>query len=266
MPTATVWSRDDDQVVPVLPGDDAGVERVEAWLQAFAVSRDPALREQIILAYLGLADRLADRYRSSRGTTREDLTQTARAALVAAVDRYDPGRERGFVPFAVACVVGELKRYLRDSSWRLHVPRPLKERSLRLCKAVDELPQRLGRSPTLAEVAAHLEDTQEEVLEALEVAGTRVDCSLDAPLGDAEGGSLGDLVAAPTAPEEPEDLLVLPELLAKLPAIEREVVVLRFFAELGQHEIAARVGFSQMHVSRLLRRAIARMRFQLLPN
>jgi RNA polymerase sigma-B factor len=264
MSTVTAWPGDNDEVVSVAPGDDAGVERVEQWLQAFAVSRDPALRERIVLAYLGLADRLADRYRSSRGTSREDLTQTARAALVAAVDRYDPTRERGFVPFAVACVVGELKRYLRDASWRLHIPRPLKERSLKLCKAVDELPQQLGRSPTLTELAHHLEITEEEVLEALEVAGTRVDCSLDAPLGDAEGGSLGDLVAAPTAQEEREDLLVLPTLLAKLPEVEREVVLLHFFADLSQHEIAARVGFSQMHVSRLLRRAIARMRLQLL--
>jgi RNA polymerase sigma-B factor len=254
-----------DEVVPVFPGDDAGVERVQQWLQAFAASRDPALRERIVLAYLGLADRLADRYRSSRGTTREDLTQTARAALVAAVDRYDPTRERGFVPFAVACVVGELKRYLRDSAWRLHVPRPLKERSLKLCKAVDELPQRLGRSPTLAELAAHLEVTEEEALEALEVAGTRVDCSLDAPL--AEDGSLADLVAAPTAHEELEDLLVLPGLLARLPEAERKVVLLlRFFADLSQYEIATRVGCSQMHVSRLLRQAIVRMRAQLLPS
>jgi RNA polymerase sigma-B factor len=266
MPTATVWSSDDDQVAPVLPGDDAGIERVEQWLQAFAVSRDPVLREQIVLAYLGLADRLADRYRSSRGTSREDLTQTARAALVAAVDRYDPTRERGFVPFAVACVVGELKRYLRDATWRLHVPRPLKERSLKLCKAVDELPQRLGRSPTLAELAGHLEVTEEEALEALEVAGTRVGCSLDTPLNEGGDGSLADLVAAPIPHEELEDLLVLPALLAALPAVEREVVLLRFFAELSQYEIAARVGFSQMHVSRLLRQAIARMRLQLLPN
>ena len=90
---------------------------------------------------------------------------------------------------------GELKRYLRDATWRLHVPRPLKERSAKLCKAVDELPQRLGRSPTLAELAAHIEVTEEEALEALEVAGARVDCSLDAPLGDAEDGALADLVA-----------------------------------------------------------------------
>jgi RNA polymerase sigma-B factor len=266
MPTATIWPRAHDEVTPVLPGDDAGVARVEQWLQAFAVSRDAALRERIVLAYLGLADRLADRYRSSRGTTREDLTQTARAALVAAVDRYDPTRERGFVPFAVACVVGELKRYLRDTSWRLHVPRTLKERSLRLCKAVEELPQRLGRSPTLAELAAHLEVSEEEVLEALEVAGRRLDCSLDAPLDEAEEGSLADLVAAPAAHEELEDLLALPGLLARLPQVEREVVLLRFFADLSQYEIAAGVGCSQMHVSRLLRRAIARMRDQLVPN
>jgi RNA polymerase sigma-B factor len=262
MPTATVWPADNAQVTPVLPGDDAGIERIEQWLQAFAVSRDPARRAQIVLADLGLADR----YRASRGTSGEDLTQTARAALVAAVDRYDPTRARGFVPFAVACVVGELKRHLRDATWRLHVPRLLKERSLRLGKAVDELPQRLGRSPTLAELAAHLEVTEEEALEALEVAGTRVDCSLDAPLGDAEDGSLADLVAAPNPQEECEDLLVLPALLAKLPEVEREVVLLRFFADLSQYEIAARVGFSQMHVSRLLRRAIARMRLQLLPS
>jgi RNA polymerase sigma-B factor len=240
MSTATVWSRDIDEVAPVLPRDDAGVARVEQWLQAFAVSRDPGLREQIVLAYLGLADRLAERYRSSRGTSREDLTQTARAALVAAVDRYDPTRERGFVPFAVACVVGELKRYLRDSTWRLHVPRTLKERSLELCKAVEELPQRLGRSPSPGELAAHLDMTMEEVVEALEVAGTRVDCSLDAPLAQAEDCSLADLVAAPTPHEELEDLLMLPALLAKLPEVEREVV--------------------------LLRRAIARMRDQLLPS
>jgi RNA polymerase sigma-B factor len=163
-------------------------------------------------------------------------------------------------------VVGELKRYLRDATWRLHVPRSLKERSLKLCKAMEELPQRLGRSPTLAELAAHLDVTQEEALEALEVAGTRVDCSLDAPLGEAEDGSLADLVAAPTPHEELEDLLLVPALVEKLPQVEREVVLLRFVADLSQYEIAAQVGFSQMHVSRLLRRAIARTRDQLLPS
>jgi hypothetical protein len=172
------WSAPaDDQIVSVAPGDHAGSEWVQEWLGAYAVSRDPILRERIVLAYLGLADRLAKRFRCSRGTTLENLTQTARAALVAAVDRYDPSRQQSFVPFAVACVVGELKRCLRDATWRLDVPRQLKERSLNLSKALEELPQRLGRSPTIAELAVHLAVTEEEV------AHTRIACSLDEPLG-----------------------------------------------------------------------------------
>jgi RNA polymerase sigma-B factor len=115
-------------------------------------------------------------------------------------------------------------------------------------------------------LAAHLGLTEEETLEALEVAGTRVDCLLDAPLAEAEDGSLADLLVAPTAHQELEDLLALPGLLAKLPAVERKIVLLRFFADLSQYEIVARVGCSQMHVSRLLRRAIARRRGQLLPS
>ena len=109
-------------VVDIRPGDQAAATKVETWLQAYAASRDPELRERIILAYLGLADRLASRYRTSRGTTPEDLRQTARAGLIAAVDRYDPDFGTPFVAYAVACVVGELKRYLRDTSWRLHAP------------------------------------------------------------------------------------------------------------------------------------------------
>ena len=171
------------------------------------------LREQIILAYLGLADRLASRYRHSRGTTPEDLIQTARAGLIAAIDRYDPGYGSPFVPYAVACVVGELKRYLRDTSWRLHVPRPLKERALRLCRAADELHQRLGRSPTTRELAEQLEVGEEEVLEALAAVSSRQEVSLDQPVGD-DRPCLGDLVAAPGAGEEPEDLLALPGLVS----------------------------------------------------
>ena len=140
----------------VLPGDERAVDRVEGWFRQYAATRDPGIREQIIVAYLGLADRLAERYRSSRGASPEDLRQTARVGLVAAVDRYDPDYGNPFVPYAVACVVGEIKRYLRDTSWRIHVSRPVKERSLRVCKALDELPPTLGRSPTVAELAAYL--------------------------------------------------------------------------------------------------------------
>jgi RNA polymerase sigma-B factor len=251
-------------VLEVLPGDEDAATAVEGWLGEYATSRDPALRQRIILAYLGLADRLAGRYRHSRGSTPEDLRQTARAGLIAAIDRYDPDYGNPFVPYAVACVVGELKRHLRDTSWRLHVPRPLKERALRLCRAADELHQRLGRSPTTTELADHLQVDEEEVLEGLAAISSRREVSLDQPVGEDAGICLGDLVAAPGAREEPEDLLALRGLLAALPGLEREIIVLRFFQDLDQDEIAARIGFSQMHVSRLQRRALARMRAQLM--
>jgi RNA polymerase sigma-B factor len=257
-------ARSSNSVGDVLPGDERAVSRVEDWFRQYADTRDPAVRERIIVAYLGLADRLADRYRSSRGVTPEDLRQTARVGLVAAVDRYDPGYGSPFVPYAVACVVGELKRCLRDTSWRVHVSRPAKERSLRVLKALDELPHTLGRSPTVTELAGHLGLSEEEALEAIEIAHTRQEVSLDQRVGEDGDASLGDRLPAAPPREEPEDLLLLPGLVDSLPEPERQIVVLRFFHDLDQYEIAGRVGCSQMHVSRLLRRALDRLRAQLL--
>jgi RNA polymerase sigma-B factor len=257
-------ARSSPSVGDVLPGDERAVSRVEDWFRQYADTRDPAVRERIIVAYLGLADRLADRYRSSRGVTPEDLRQTARVGLVAAVDRYDPGYGSPFVPYAVACVVGEIKRCLRDTSWRVHVSRPAKERSLRVLKALDELPHTLGRSPTVTELAGHLGLTEEDALEAIEVAHTRQEVSLDQRVGEDGDICLGDRLPAAPPREEPEDLLLLPGLVDGLPEPERQIVVLRFFHDLDQHEIAGRVGCSQMHVSRLLRRALDRLRAQLL--
>jgi RNA polymerase sigma-B factor len=245
-------------------GDSSTADEVEVWLRDYASGHDPHLRERIILAYLGLADRLARRYRGSRGTTLDDLTQTARTGLIAAVDRYQPGRRGGFVPFAVASVVGELKRSLRDTSWRVHLPRPLKERTVQLCRAADELRQAQGRSPTTVELADHLHVTVGEVLKELGVAMSRREISLDQPLGDDADDCLGDHLAAPGPREEPEDLLALAGSIAELPELERTVIMLRFFEDLDQSSIAARIGYSQMQVSRLLRRALARMRTQLL--
>ena len=251
-------------VTDVLPGDELAVSRVESWFRIYAESGDPTVRERIIVSYLGLADRLAERYRGSRGVSPEDLRQTARVGLVAAVDRYDPDYGNPFVPYAVACVVGEIKRYLRDTSWRVHVSRPVKERSLRLCKALDELPHILGRSPTIPELAEHLGISEDDALEAIEVAHTRAEVSLDQQIGEDGDASLGDRLPAAAPREELEDLLLLPALLESLPDLEREIVVLRFFHDLDQYDIAARVGCSQMHVSRLLRRALERLRIQLL--
>jgi RNA polymerase sigma-B factor len=257
-------TRSNPSATDVLPGDAQAVNRVEAWFRQYRATADPALREQIIVSYLGLADRLAERYRGSRGVSAEDLRQTARVGLVAAVDRYDPDYGNPFVPYAVACVVGEIKRSLRDTSWRVHVSRPVKERALRLCKALDELPNALGRSPTVPELAAHLGFSEEETLEAIEVAHTRSEVSLDQQVGEEGDTSLGDRLPAAAPREELEDLLLLPGLVDGLPEPEREIVVLRFFYELDQYDIAARVGCSQMHVSRLLRRALGRLRTQLL--
>jgi sigma-70-like protein len=133
-----------------------------------------------------------------------DLRQTARTGLIAAVDRCDPAYGTPFVPYAVARVVGELKRHLRDTSWRLHVPRPLKEQALQLCRAADELHQRWGRSPTTLELAAQLEVGEEEVLEALAATSSRQEVSLDQPIGGDDADlQLSDLMAAPGVREEP---------------------------------------------------------------
>jgi RNA polymerase sigma-B factor len=263
VPVTTTIPQLPHAVVDVRPGDQDAATTVEAWLQDYATSRDPQLRERIILAYLGVADRLARRFRDSRGTSAEDLRPDRSGRGDRRHRPLRPRLQHPVRPYAVACVVGELKRHLRDTSWRLHIARPLKERSLRLCRAADELHQRLGRSPTTAELAEQLDMDEEEVLDGLAAGGSRHEVSLDQPVGNELDGSLGELVVAPAAREEPEDLLALPGLVSTLPELEREVIVLRFFQDLDQDTIAARVGFSQMHVSRLQRRALARIRAQL---
>jgi RNA polymerase sigma-B factor len=252
------------QSADVRPQDTAAARQVDHWLQAYAATRDPDLRERVVRAYLGMADRLADRFRRSRHTSPEDLRQSARLGLVTAVDRYDPHRGNLFVPYAVACIVGELKRHLRDTTWRVAVPRPAKERALRVCQTVDELYGVLGRSPTVTEVADALDLDQEEVLEAMEAARTRVGASLDG-LTDGET-SLGDLVAVQEPSEEREDLIVLPQLIAGLPDPERTAVWLYYFQELPQQDIAELLGRSQMSVSRLLRRALRHLREELVAS
>jgi len=252
-----------DVVEEVRPDDQEAVQRVESWFREYAEHRDPCLRERIILAYLGLADRLADRYRGNRAVPLEDLRQVARLGLVKAVDRYEPQRANPFIPFAIVTVIGEIKRHLRDASWRLRVPRATKNLALRLCRAVDELAQQLGHSPTVAELAEHLGATEDEVLEAIEVAQTRSAPSLDQPAGEDGDAVLGDFVVDGGNREEIENLLILPKLVDLLPERERRIVLLRYIDDLTQDQIAERIGMSQMHVSRLLRRALDRMRAEL---
>ena len=259
-------TRSSPAVSDVLPGDERAVNRVEAGSGSTPPPATPASASRSSSPTWAWPTGWPSATGAAAGPAPRTCARRPGSGLVAAVDRYDPDYGNPFVPYAVACVVGEIKRYLRDTSWRVHVSRPVKERSLRLCKALDELPHTLGRSPTVAELAAYLGISEEEALEAIEVVHTRSEVSLDQQVGEEGDTSLGDRLPAAPPREELEDLLLLPGLVDSLPEPEREIVVLRFFHDLDQYDIAARVGCSQMHVSRLLRRALGRMRTQLLVN
>ncbi len=225
-------------------------------------------RERIILDHMGLADRLASRYRNNPNTTPEDLRQTARVALIGAVDRYDPSRGIPFVAFVITTIVGELKRYLRDATWSVRIPRSVKERALQMVRARQGLAQTGERWPGVDELASRLDLTREEVTIAIGAMENRTVLSLDVPV-DGDGGSgaaLGELLADSEPEVEIEDLLVLPQLVADLPAAERAAVVLHYFRGLKQREVGDLLGCSQMQVSRLLRRSRERLRAQLEPT
>jgi RNA polymerase sigma-B factor len=247
------------ELVDLKPDDHAGRQLVEAWLRAYAAGRDPELRDRILRAYLGMADRLAERFRHSRNTSPDDLRQAARLGLLTAIDRYDPDRSDRFVAYAVACVVGEIKRHLRDTTWRVAVPRQTKELALRVCRAADELAGELERSPTAADVADALDLDEELVREAMGAARSRLQASLDEPLGHDPNQGPAYLLAS-DAPEDREDLILLPQLVAALPEPERTMVWLYYFEERTQREIGELTGRCQMSVSRLLRRALHRLR------
>ncbi len=219
---------------------------------------DAEARAQLIEHHLPLARRLASRYRNS-GESSDDLEQVASLGLIKAIDRYRP--EAGaFARFAVPTIVGELKRHFRDKGWGMHVPRYLQERVMEVNDAVERLATELGRSPTPRDVAESTGHPVEEVLEAMHAAGAYSPMSLDSPQpgGDAEDeNTLGQRLGK----EDPQYELAewrptVAPALAALPEREREILRLRFQEDLTQSEIASRIGISQMHVSRLLRRSL----------
>jgi RNA polymerase sigma-B factor len=223
---------------------------------------DLAAREELVLRFMPLARQLAARYRHS-GESHEDLVQVACLGLLKAIDRFDPGRGDGFTRYAVPTMVGELKRYFRDKGWSVHVPRATQELVLKVSNALGALPAKLGRSPRPRDVAEAVGAPVEEVLEAMEAATAYEAASLDAPRsGSEEDGAwtYGDSLAE----EDPGYELVeigetLRGTLAALPERERLILRLRFERDMTQAEIAERIGVSQMHVSRLLRRSLDRL-------
>ena len=233
-------------------------ELFERW----RANRDREARDELISRFLPLARKLARRYAQS-SEPYEDLVQVASLGLVKAVERFDPGRGFAFSSFAVPTIVGELKRYFRDTAWAVHVDRGAQERARKISDAQQALSSRTGRIPTVAELAQYLELSQEEVLDGLQTSEAYGAMSLDAPLmgEDDEESSRLEAIGA-----EDQRLLLVHEQATifaaarSLPAHEREILYLRFGEDLTQSEIAERVGVSQMQVSRLLRRSLARLR------
>jgi RNA polymerase sigma-B factor len=229
-------------------------------LELYHQNGDPRARERVIERFLPLARSLAARYTRTREPL-DDLVQVASVGLVKAVDRFDLSRDLTFATFAVPTILGELRRHFRDTGWALHLPRGLQERTLKVDQAAQELSKKLGRSPTASDIAAATELSIEEVAEAINARSVASETmSLDQPVSSGEDGAVADLIG-----EEDErfDLIdhtvTIEPILRALPAREREILRLRFVEDLTQAEIADKIGVSQMQVSRLLRRSIARL-------
>lgn len=224
----------------------------------YAESRDPALRAELVEAYDGLVRSSARRF-AWRGESFDDLLQVGYVGLLQALDRYDPRRGRPFAAFAVPTIVGELKKHFRDRRWRVRVPRQLQERYLEVREARDRLVHDLGRIPTLTDIAADLGIGVDDVAEALEAGSTFSMASLDRPQVT---GAPPDHVwrTRNSGFDAVENGLHVQSLLRRLSPDQREVLRLRFRAELTQSEIGRRLGVSQMQVSRVLSRTLSSLR------
>jgi RNA polymerase sigma-B factor len=245
--------------------EDERAGRLLAALSALPPSHPdrPALREQVIEAWLPMAHRLARRYAQHRDMI-DDLRQTATIGLIKAVDRFDADRGIEFAGFAVPTIAGEIKRYFRDRAWSVRPPRRLQEMRLAIGQAQLELGQTLHRSPTVADIATHLTVSEEEVLEGLESGYAYHAVSLSAPVGTDSGVELGDTLGCRDHDYEVVELNVaLPPAMACLTERERRIIAMRFYGNLTQASIAEQIGVSQMHISRILTGALSKLRHQL---
>jgi RNA polymerase sigma-B factor len=261
----SIDDRFEERAEPAYPGSgDRAIRAREdrRLLRRYHDEGDAAARAALVERFLPLARQLARRYQRG-GEPLDDLIQVAALGLLKAIDRFDPARETAFSSFAVPTILGELKRHFRDKGWSVRVPRDLQELAVRVDRVTDELGRELGRAPTLAETAEQLGASEEQVLEAREAAGAYRAISLDRPRDDDQDGdgTIGDAFGA----DDPafslaEDAATVQRLMRVLGPREQEVLRLRFEEDLTQSEIGVRIGVSQMHVSRLIRQAIERLR------
>jgi len=224
-----------------------------------------ALRDEVICACLPVVRRLAARF-FGRGETPEDLVQVATIGLIKSVDRYDATRETQFLSYATPTILGEIKRHFRDKGWSVRVSRPMQELYLSISRILPEMAQELGRSPRVSDLAERLNVSEEDIFRGIDCGQAYSARSLSAPVGGDDGGAvLSDLLGdVDERMESVADRQTLRQLLADVPERERNILALRFFANLTQSEIAERVGVSQMHVSRLLTRTLSDLRERLL--
>jgi RNA polymerase sigma-B factor len=246
---------------PAGPGEGLAGEAL-LW-RRLRDQRDPGAREELVRRYLPYAKNLALRYRGASESF-DDLLQVANLGLVNAVDRFDPERGTPFAAFASPTILGELKRHFRDRVWTVRVPRGLHDRMAEVEKATSSLTVELQRSPSIGEIAAKLEIDPAEVLEVLEANHNRRPLSLDRPVGGEEDESpasewVGD---DDEGFELVDDKLALEGVLPQLDDRERLILRLRFVEDMTQSQIADQIGHSQMHVSRILRRTLERIREQ----
>ena len=228
-------------------------------LEEYQRTRDPRLRAELIERHLPLARRLAGRYGYSEEPF-DDLLQVACIGLIKAIDRFEPGRGAKLSSFAVPTILGELKRHFRDKTWALHVPRGLQDLSLKLTRENERLAKTLGRSPTVAELSEATGLSAEQVLDGQNAGSAYGASSLDEPVdaGEEDSAPLIEMIGHDDDQFAlVEDRLEMVAAWRELPPVQRDVLRLRFIDDLTQREIGDRIGYSQMHVSRLLRQALA---------
>jgi RNA polymerase sigma-B factor len=232
-------------------------------LRRYHVDGDRSARELLVQRHLPLVRALARRY-AGRGESLEDIEQVGAIGLIKAIDRYELSREVALTTYATPNVVGEIKRHFRDKGWAIRIPRGLQELNAKMSSTIERLTAKLGHSPSIAEIALELQTTPEQVLEAMEAGSAYAPQSLSA--GPSAEGELDPMETIGTEDENferSEQRASLEPALEMLPEREREILRMRFEDGLTQTQIAEQVGVSQMHVSRLIRKSLARMRAEL---
>jgi RNA polymerase sigma-B factor len=220
---------------------------------------DPGVRDELVTRFLPFAEYLARRF-GGRGESLEDLTQVAMIGLLNAVDRFDPSREVQFSTYAAATILGELKRHFRDKGWALRVPRRLQELAVQVNRALPELTQSLGRSPTIPELATHLGVATDDIADAMEAVQAYSTSSLETPMGEEGKAPIDSLGGEDPSMELLDEWSSIAPAVAELSPRDRRVLYLRFFRGMTQSEIAEDVGVSQMHVSRILTQTLEKLR------